>query len=90
MDEKRQPRLTPPLLIAAILLPIFFLALYVAGYFWLGEHTELSDQVRSTPGDVIVRVYPRHWIADIYRPAAHLESRIRGIPVHAWSFANEN
>jgi hypothetical protein len=88
MDEKRQSRLAPALIAAAVLLPGSLLVVYVAGYFWLGElsvshrNGHISSS-RPFPGSTVdmTRNFERQWQADLYKPAAAVESRLRGVEV---------
>lgn len=66
------------------------IAVYVAGYFALGEFSivEYSYQVDpdlSSPPDEITmrREYSRQWEATVFHPAARLETWARGVEVNA-------
>lgn len=59
-------------LFVAIGLVVAMLGAYVSGYFWLCDigYFGPNDQRR------IVRGYPSHVLAEIYRPAAMIESAV--------------
>ena len=78
MDEKRKR--AAPLLVAALIVGSF--VAYLAGYFWLGEYE--ADVAPSGTTAVITRGYRSRWAYHAYRPAAWIESKLRGIPVGAW------
>ena len=66
--------------LAVFALVVMPLAIYTAGYFWLGQVSELPPVFSSQP-PLTKRVYPRQWIATIYGPAGRLEAKCRGIRV---------
>ena len=53
--------------------PFALLAIYVSGYFLLGDV--------SYRGDVVLREYPSPAVARAYRPLMYLECKIRGCGV---------
>src|SRR6476660_985817 len=63
--------------ILAALAIVLVSAAYVAGYFWLGRlwHIRYIDHSETR------RVYPHRWQASIFRPAACIESKVRGRPI---------
>jgi len=67
----------PILAVLAIVLPF---ALYVGGYFWLGERV---DGFETSPKELIliIRRYPAVWMLNIYRPAAYVEAICRQVEV---------
>jgi hypothetical protein len=90
MDQKRQSRLAPAIIAAAVLLPIVVLTVYVAGYFWLPETNTYfvaeagvtwSESHFAGSSKRVKRLYDHYWQVRIYRPAAAIESRLRGIVV---------
>lgn len=69
--QQRGSPLLVPLIVAAVLFGL--LALYVTGYYAMGK-------VSSGVG-IRFHVYPMKWQADLYAPAAHLESLLIGSEV---------
>ncbi|HZL88510.1 MAG TPA: hypothetical protein VFB96_09080 [Pirellulaceae bacterium] len=63
----------------AVLAIVLALAMYVGGYYSLGQSTE--GIIDESGRQVIWRIYPRpwHWI---FTPAAHVESLLRGCRVN--------
>jgi hypothetical protein len=101
MDEKRQSRLAPALIVAMVLLPVGLLALYVAGYFW-GSRQHTLYLVKR-PGYSTVSIYPQPgsstyltrdfrygWQVKIYRPATAVESLLWGVHVNATAEFDRN
>jgi hypothetical protein len=87
--DRPSSRLAPFFIAAALLLPAVLLAVYAAGYFWLSvpvadymaeqpNKTLVSD--RPFPGSTLqlTRWYQHRWQATIFKPAAVVESRLRG------------
>ena len=60
----------------AVLLSLFLPAIYVGGYFFLGG--EWRPGPGPGPYPIRMRVFPDARLAALYRPAAWIESRIRG------------
>ena len=73
----RRPSISATILAATVLVLAALPAAYVGGHFWLGV---LQDW---TPGKLVrvERTYPRKWLADIDKPAAIAEMRLRGVEV---------
>jgi hypothetical protein len=65
---------------ALIVLP---LALYSAGYLWLGECLEVPfiGYPPSHAATSVIRTYPHQWMATIFQPAGKMERWWRGIEV---------
>jgi hypothetical protein len=79
MTERRSI-VVPILAVLAVVLPF---ALYVGGYFWMGEYdATLDDDDRAY---YVWRNYEQPWVANVYKPAGKLESWLRGIPVQITS-----
>jgi hypothetical protein len=88
MEDKLHSRLAPALMAAAVLLPVMLLVAYVVGYFWLGDRADAYTHPPtgfSAASITIDRVYAHNWQAVIYQPAAHIESKIRGVQVFVTS-----
>ena len=61
-----------PILVALLILSALTVP-YVVGYFWLSVPLEgLGAYERQR----VVRLYQSRWVAEIYRPAAMLESAV--------------
>jgi hypothetical protein len=73
MKEKRTS--AAPLVVALFILGLL-LVVYIAGYVWLGEHDEASWALR--------RGYQHKLASDLYKPAAWIESKLRGQAVETW------
>jgi hypothetical protein len=66
----------PILAVVAIVLPM---ALYVGGYYWLGEYDAgINDYDEA---EYVSRDYQQQWVANLYKPVGKVESWLRGIPV---------
>jgi len=63
-------------LLALLAVPV---ALYVTGYFWLSERTDATDRTGRIYG--IDRCYKQDWAINLYRPAAWVETKLRGVDV---------
>ena len=75
MEERR-----PSPILVAVTVVTALLILYIAGYFWLsnpGTITSFGGPVR------LARFFPNETWATIYRPAAAIESAVRGREVYA-------
>lgn len=59
------------------------LAIYVAGYFLLGERNDFHHSGGGNPTGTmtIQRTYPQQWMAVIYRPTGRVEKWARGAGV---------
>lgn len=55
---------------------------YTAGYLWLGEVQYWAGGSLQRP-PTAYRIYSQPWIATVFRPAAKLESWLRGAEVRA-------
>jgi hypothetical protein len=55
--------------------------LYIAGYFYLGNEWRPGPGLGPHP--IRMRVFPMTWLAEVYRPAAWVESQFRGNHVAA-------
>lgn len=75
MSKERKSIAAPILAVPAIVLPLL-LALYVGGYFWLGNYI---TWMASDGYGRVVRVYPRQWMAAVYWPAATVEGWMTGV-----------
>ena len=81
MNEKRKSAAAPILTILALI--VVPLAIYAAGYCWLGEYQEEAFLGRV---DHISRIYPQEWFATVFGPAAQAEEWLRGVTVTlAWN-----
>jgi hypothetical protein len=84
-------------LAAIVLFTLLPLAVYVAGYYWLGERLRwcvivegepcmaCSDNTQVLPGRLwmIERRYPQQWLAAAYGPAAKVEHWMLGTEVES-------
>ena len=76
MQDKRSSAVA--VVIALLLLIIVCAGSYVGGYSFLcTEESEASYAV--------LRVYRYHWLAQVFRPAAAVDSWLRGTPVETMS-----
>jgi hypothetical protein len=66
-----------------ILLVLIAIVLYAGGYFLLSDRWTWFSS-----GQLRMRVFASEWLADVYQPAAWVESKIRGYPVVAGSQAD--
>lgn len=71
MKEKRTSA-AAPILVALLILSALMVP-YVAGYFWL-SHSATGLGVYARPR--MVRLYPSRLLAEIFRPAAMIESAV--------------
>ena len=73
----RRPSISATILAATVLVLAALPAAYVGGYFWLGVRHDW------TPGKLVrvERTYPQKRLADIDKPAAIAEMRLRGVEV---------
>ena len=101
-----RPSTVAPITATLFVLLMPLVALYVGGYYWLGE---INGEVYLGAGYVksdgtmihthevsgITRVFPHMWQATIYRPAALIESLMRRIEVkvvelNTWQIARQD
>jgi len=73
MKEKRTS--AAPLVVALFILGLL-LVVYIAGFVWLGEYKQTSWALR--------RGYEHKLVSDLYKPAAWLESKLRGQTIQTW------
>ena len=84
MSEKRKESAWPMVVgivgIAALLLPLSAIGVYVGGYF-------LLSTLRGPPEhDILVRDFQHHWQADFYAPLVKVESMAYGEVIEpAWA-----
>jgi hypothetical protein len=71
VKEKRTSA-AAPILVALVILSVSTVP-YVAGYFWLGVP---ADGLGLYARPRMVRLYPSRWLAEIFRPAAMIESAV--------------
>jgi hypothetical protein len=93
MGDKLQSRLAPAIIAVVVLLPVILLVLYVAGYFGL-PHTSTRFVLENAAGLTIssdrfigsskqvTRFYKHPKQVSLYRPAAAVESWLRGVEVN--------
>lgn len=74
MSERRVSATAIVLIVVAILLP----AIYVAGYFALSKHSP------GATAEDRCRMYRLNWQAQIYKPAAKVESAVTGDTVSTY------
>jgi hypothetical protein len=71
-------------ILAALAIVAALLAVYVAGYLWLGSvgHATFARggvmPRRNQPPDLVYRTYRQNWQAMVFKPAAAAERLIRG------------
>jgi hypothetical protein len=77
MGENRKPAIAT--ILAGLLIVVVLLGTYVGGYFWLCERV-----VPQPPASVIgvtrtsIRIYARQWQAELFAPAAQVETWLWG------------
>jgi len=67
------------------------LAIYVTGYFALGERSEwlvissagALTQAKGVPPELIRRTYSQQWMKTAFQPTAKIEAWLRGVRVEA-------
>jgi hypothetical protein len=73
--------------LAALAVLSLLLAVYVAGYLWLGERLDWRAgliRISNAPGKrvtrlpEIIRTYPYQWLATAFKPAGRIEQRLIG------------
>jgi len=65
--------------LAIFALVVMPLAIYTAGYLWLGEkHDRWAAKAEVA---FVERTYPQQWMTTAFRPAAKFEAWLRGMDV---------
>jgi hypothetical protein len=81
MKNPNSDKRSVPLAFLVIALVVAPLLLYLGGYFWLGDAWRPGPT--ASGGQLRMRVFHQDWLAVVYRPAAWVESQIRGYTVIA-------
>jgi hypothetical protein len=91
MQDKRSSAALPALMALVILAVL--LGAYAAGYFLLSTKLKgviILDATLARPPAGIHRMFHHSWQAVIYQPAAYVESRVGGVPVHLHTYGLVN
>ena len=73
--------------LAVLAILILLLAVYLAGYFWIGERLDWRPtliRISLAPGKKvtrlpdIIRSYPYQWLATAFKPAGRIEEQLIG------------
>src|SRR6186713_655681 len=67
--------------LAIFALVVVPLAIYVAGYLWLGQRRDYISLTSPTQITLIERNYRPQWAVGVFKPAGRIESWLRGIQV---------
>jgi len=71
-------------LLAAVAIVLIPLGVYLGGYFWLGEYTEINWGVLDSPPTdhfTAWRTFPNARLMNLYAPLGKVESWVRGYDV---------
>jgi len=75
-----RPSTAAPILAVLAIALVMLGGIYVGGYLWLGEVTEITfDETYETA--IVRSYYPHSWGPMVFQPAAKVESWLRGCEV---------